>query len=305
MSLITKEVEIQLNASNTKYYESLGYKLPKTKKYGRWTTPKGTKILVKTTDLPNNSHAIVEVQCDGIDCNNILKMEYRQYKKCNHDGKYYCNNCSIKYSGRKEKSIKTRIKKGKSFEEWCIENDRQDVLNRWDYKLNNCKPSEISYGTQTKYYFKCPKDIHESELKSIGDFTSGHEGVMNCKSCNSFAQWGIDNIWEDFINKYWDYDKNTTSPWEVSYCSSSKKVWLKCQEKDYHESYNVCVNNFTSGNCRCPYCSGKKIHPKDSLGQYIIDNFGEEFLYKIWSDKIISLLLNIQLIATKTLCGNV
>ena len=42
--------------------------------------------------------------------------------------------------------------------------------------------------------------------------------------------------------------------------------------------------NFSSGH-RCPYCTGKKIHPKDSIGQLIIDNYGEDFLNIVWSNK--------------------
>ena len=44
-------------------------------------------------------------------------------------------------------------------------------------------------------------------------------------------------------------------------------------------------NNFTSKDSRCPYCKGRKVHRLDSLGQYIIDNYGEEFLWKVWSNK--------------------
>ena len=38
---------------------------------------------------------------------------------------------------------------------------------------------------------------------------------------------------------------------------------------------------------RCPYCNknSSKVHPLDSLGQYIINNYGEEFLWTVWSDK--------------------
>ena len=85
------------------------------------------------------------------------------------------------------------------------------------------------------------------------------------------------------IEDYWDYDKNEISPWDISY-GSHKKIWIKCQKKDYHDSYEVCCKDFVKGS-RCSYCRGRKLHPKDSIGQYIIDNFGEDFLNKIWSDK--------------------
>ena len=89
---------------------------------------------------------------------------------------------------------------------------------------------------------------------------------MNKRGIISFAEWGIENIGEDFLNKYWDYKKNKLDPYKISY-GSHKKVWIKCQEKEYHDSYEILCNSFTSGQ-RCPYCShnGGKCHKLDSLG---------------------------------------
>jgi len=150
------------------------------------------------------------------------------------------------------------LKKGKSFEQYCIENDKQDVLNRWDYELNDCKPNEISRGNRAKkYWFKCPKGIHKSELKDVSNFCHGHEGVMNCKQCNSFAQYGIDILGEDFLEKYWTYNKNKASPWEINHGSNNKKVWINCQECESHGSYLISPNDFIRGR-RCPICNDSK-----------------------------------------------
>ena len=63
--LITKEVEITLNGKNIKYYESLGYPIPRIKnKKGNLTVPFGTKLLVKIEDLQKSSNIQIEVQCD-------------------------------------------------------------------------------------------------------------------------------------------------------------------------------------------------------------------------------------------------
>ena len=281
MGLIDEEVYILLNGKNVKYYENLGYKIPKINNgYGRITIPKGTKIKVKIKDIPKGSHIKVKVKCDK--CNEIHLVEYRQYiKQYNKNNNIFCLKCS--YENRTN-NVSKKIKYEDSFKYWCLEHNKYDILNRWDYNLNNKNPEEIKYKTNNKYYFKCPRELHDSELKRISDFTNGHSGTMDCKQCNSFAQWGIDNICEDFIEKYWDYDKNTLNPWEINH-SSNKKVWIKCQEKDYHKSYEVACNNFTCGKCRCPYCSGKKVNEKDSLNEYIINNLGEEFLYCVWSNK--------------------
>jgi len=168
-----------------------------------------------------------------------------------------------------------------SFEKWCVENNREDILKRWDYDLNNCLPSDIFCKTHKEYYFKCQQGIHNSELKRIVPFINEQYESIACKYCNSFAQWGIDNLGDDFLDKYWS-DNNTINPFELSK-SNSNKVWIRCQEKNYHKDYEVSCANFIKGK-GCPYCINRKIHPQDSLGQYITDNYGQDFLDRIWSD---------------------
>jgi hypothetical protein len=269
MGLITKEVKIGLGGSNIKYYENLGYKIPKENdNRGRLRTPNGTKILVKTKDLQNNSSAKVDIECD--DCGKKIKdIPWQAYIKYIHnDGKYYCKNCAMKLYGSENLSKSLLNKNGKSFEQWCLDNDRQDVLNRWDYDLNNKKPSEICYGTNKKYYFKCPRNIHKSELKQISNLVNNQEGSIKCNKCNSFAQWGIDNLGENFLEKYWDYEKNINiNPWKISH-ASGKYIYIKCQEKDYHGSYPIQCRNFINGN-RCPECQCPK--GEERISNYFMD----------------------------------
>jgi hypothetical protein len=270
MSLITKEVQVKVCTKTIKEnYNNLGYECVI-----------GSIIKIKVEHLTKGSNVLVNVKCDGKSCENpfLNLIKWYDYLKCvKKDGKYYCRKCSAKLYGS-ENQRKTKLKNSKSFEQWCIEGNRQDVLERWDYELNDYKPSEILFSTSKKYYFKCPIRIHKSELKLIGSFTSGQEGSLDCKFCNSFAQWGIDNICSDFLEKYWDYEKNTNiKPWEISRYSSIK-IWIKCQEKDYHKSYIVKCADFVRGN-RCPYCFGKKTHKMDSLGFLFFE------ILNLWSDK--------------------
>ena len=282
MGLISEEVEVVLNPNNVKYYENLNYEIPRhINKSGKLITSMGTKILIKTEHLLAKSSAKVDIKCDN--CDKELKdIIWRDYSsQITKDNIYYCHKCASNLYGAESARL-ARLKNGKSFEQWCIENNRQDILDRWDYELNDCKPNEISYSNAKKYYFKCPIKIHGSELKKINDFVNGSEGSIDCKACKSFAQWGINNLCEDFLDKYWDYDKNTVDPWEISWASSTKQIWIKCQEKDYHESYNTICNSFSNGH-RCGYCNsnGGKVHPLDSLGKYLED---KGLLY-LWSDK--------------------
>lgn len=166
-----------------------------------------------------------------------------------------------------------------SFGQWCLDNNRIDILDRWDYDSNSHDPFRISKASGVKCYFKCPKSIHESEPKVLYSLTNGKVKTFYCNKCNSFAQWGIDNICEDFLERYWDYNKNTVDPWEIAH-ACNKKIWIKCQEKEYHGSYQVSPNKFIEGK-RCPYCakSSGKIHKFDSLG-YLYPE-----VLDIWSNK--------------------
>ena len=71
----------------------------------------------------------------------------------------------------------------------------------------------------------------------------------------------LDNIWN------WERNnKNNINPYEI-YKSCNKKVWLYCQEHDYHNDYGgyeISCLNFYHGH-RCGYCNSKKVHYKDSL----------------------------------------
>lgn len=120
MGLITKEIEVTLS-NNARYYEDLGYLIPRKKdKWGSITIPRGTKILVKVEDLPNNSNVKgIKIKCDNPECNNLYlsPTTWQNYRKnVNKDGTYYCNSCISKlFNG--EKIRKTKLKNGKSFEE--------------------------------------------------------------------------------------------------------------------------------------------------------------------------------------------
>ena len=280
MGLITQEAMIVLNGGNINYFKELNYEIPTyIDKQNRISVKKGTSINVKTQDLTKGSNVMVDVECDR--CAKILAIRWCRYISHKHDNKYYCQKCASGLHG-KDNLKKSILKKSTTFEQWCRKNNKEDLLDRWCYELNKCSPNEVTFRTNAKYYFNCPRDIHSPELKNISVVTRSNGDVIVCNKCNSFAQWGIDNIGGNFLEKYWDYNKNTINPWEVSY-GSGKKVFIKCQEKNYHDSYDIRCSEFSVKNGRCPYCCNHKgkVHPLDSLG-ILLENKG---LINLWSDK--------------------
>ena len=104
MGLISKEIEITLSSKNIKYYENLGYEIPRyyNKRKKTMCVKRGTKIKVIVKDLPIGSHIKVKVKCDY--CGNEYELKYQNYVRHNHDGKIYCKICSSTVLTSKEKN---------------------------------------------------------------------------------------------------------------------------------------------------------------------------------------------------------
>ena len=96
MGLITKEVEVCIVNNNYKYYEDLGYYIPKeVNKNGKEIIKSGTYIKVKTDDLPKDSHYKVDVLCDC--CGDKFTVRYSQYwqNTNRNNGKYICSSTKV------------------------------------------------------------------------------------------------------------------------------------------------------------------------------------------------------------------
>ena len=79
--------------------------------------------------------------------------------------------------------------------------------------------------------------------------------MANHKVKCSFAQWLIDNLGSESIEKYWSY-QNTINPFDISY-ESKVDIWIKCTNNN-HPDYKTKPYCFISGK-RCPVCCNNKI----------------------------------------------
>lgn len=176
--------------------------------------------------------------------------------------------------------MKTIIKT-KSFYTWCIENDYIEIINRWDYDKNIISPKEISYRSNKKFYFKCPRELHESKPFMLSNITKPDRKtrvVLRCDKCESIGQYLVDNFGESGINNYWS-TKNNVDPFLIPK-GTAKKYYIKCQKNREHSDYLTTMNNFINGNRR-PYCNSKIIYYKDSFGYWAENNI-DNFKNKYW-----------------------
>ncbi len=144
------------------------------------------------------------------------------------------------------------------------------------------RTGEVGYNNQGKkmIIISC-KNSHKIDIQ----FDDG--SIIYNKSYDSFKKGNVFHVtYEESIlyyievelgldiNNVWNWDKNNELGIYPNSTSkySHKKVWLYCQEKDYHNynkegnkvGYETSCNNFSKG-CKCCYCGKNKTHWKDSL----------------------------------------
>lgn len=92
--MLTKEIEVRLGGGNTKYFENLGYNIPKKQHSRRKSISVydlSKHLLVKIEDLPKESHVNVLMCCDI--CDKERNIQYREYNKFYINKQYICDNC--------------------------------------------------------------------------------------------------------------------------------------------------------------------------------------------------------------------
>ena len=164
-----------------------------------------------------------------------------------------------------------------SFKQWCEKNNRQDLLDRWDYQLNKFSPNEVAKRDAVDIYLRCARGIHDSQQYNFRSATKNTKA--SCKLCNSFAQHIIDKHGEEYLNYIWS-DKNDKSPWEYQK-GTKDKAWFICVDNPEHEYKQSVVNR--ANDCQCTICNNRLsttgIAKERSVGYLYPESID------VWSDK--------------------
>lgn len=151
-----------------------------------------------------------------------------------------------------------------------------DLNDRFDEEKNGCTTKDVGYKSNLKWWFKCPRGLHESDQYFMCSVTKHPSKNLVCRKCNSVAQVVIDKFGDEYLWSHWHKD-NALSPWEVPAGSGKIYVKIQCGNKDYH-IYDQVASSFAKG-IGCPYCINRKVHPNDSLAAMYPDVIDR------WSDK--------------------
>ena len=219
--ILNDYVEIKVNSNNIKYYENLGYEIPrKIGSKGKIVYDKSKYISVKIKDVNPESTVLVSTTCDV--CGRIKDMRMCSYThRLSKDGLYRCKKCNVETRRKtnierygvehlmKDDEFKNNFKqtmKEKYGVEWALQN--KDLLEKQHNSLLE------HYGTT---HALCNEELlnkcKETNLKKFGETTPLKSEQIKCKIRetnlmkygyeNPMSSKQVQNILKDsLLNKY-------------------------------------------------------------------------------------------------------
>lgn len=134
-----------------------------------------------------------------------------------------------------------------------------EVALEWNYERNALGPSEVSGGTNKKYWWRCKKCGHEWEA-SVASRTKRGSGCPVCAGKEVIT--GVNDLATMFptLILEWDYEKNALDPTRIK-SGSNQKAWWKCSKG---HSWQSVIHTRTLGHCGCPFCANKLVAPGEN-----------------------------------------
>lgn len=168
---------------------------------------------------------------------------------------------------------------------WCTENNREDLLNEWDYEKNEQSPSQISAHNGKKVWWRCSLGHEWDSIIGSRTSTVRPSGCPYCSNppkrilvgFNDFESWCRHNS-KEYLLKEWNDERNTDiTPKDVTY-GSGTKVWWKCNRG--HE-WRVSPSNRVQGT-GCPVCSRTQTSfPEQAIAFYLSKSFNLLQRYRV------------------------
>ncbi len=128
------------------------------------------------------------------------------------------------------------------------------------------KPTEFSFGSAEKVWWKCPRGDDHVWLRAIFRRTSSTGKFYACPFCEGYKVSKTNSLATLFpqVAKEWHPTKNgKLTPQEVG-AKSTKRVWWKCPKGSDHV-WQAHIDIRTRVKHNCPFCSGHMVSKTNSL----------------------------------------
>ncbi|MDF2534446.1 MAG: putative zinc-ribbon domain protein [Bacillales bacterium] len=165
-----------------------------------------------------------------------------------------------------------------SFYQWCIENEKEQLLTEWDYEKNDLDVKEIGYGSNRtiSWIGSCNHEWRTSIKNRVRG--TGCPVCYEEKSGRKIVQRrifkkGINDLATEYpeLVKTWDFNKNGDLLPSECTSGSHKKVWWICPK--CNQSYQSSLSHRTRGR-ECPYETCRREKQAENIKKALIERRG-------------------------------
>jgi hypothetical protein len=149
------------------------------------------------------------------------------------------------------------------------------IAKEWHPKKNkNIKPSQITYGSNSKVWWKCPKGSDHEWEAQVYERTKGKTGCPYCAGQKVSVTNNLE-IKNPDIAKQWHPIKNGDLKPRNVIAGGHKMIWFICPNGPDHE-WKADLSSRVKNNRGCPFCSGSMVSKTNSL-KTISPNIAKEW----------------------------
>ena len=145
-----------------------------------------------------------------------------------------------------------------------------DVAAEWDYERNDRSPSEVTAGSNRKYWWVCDEGPDHRWEAVVVSRTHDGRGCPCCVNQKVSVTNSLAALFPNLAQEF-DSEKNGVTPDEVI-AGSNKRFWWRCRKRcdicgeDAGHSWSTTANERAyHDRTGCPFCAGRKVGPHDSL----------------------------------------
>lgn len=139
----------------------------------------------------------------------------------------------------------------------------------------------VKMNNKRTYKYKC-LECGNIDFKSEYHLNNGSGCNACCKNHQKLIV-GVNSI-HDIATWMEDIMVDNTNAHKYT-CNSCEKIKFKCKDVKYH-IYESSICNVYHSKGSCPFCNPSasgRVHSRDSLGEYVKNKFGSDYLNNIWS----------------------
>ena len=141
--------------------------------------------------------------------------------------------------------------------------NRPELAAEWHIVKNGLlTPEQITFGSNKKVWWQCPKGPDHEWQSTVTDRTSGANGCPFCSGYRASVTNSL-TVMHHRLAAQWHPTKNGDLTPDKYASGSRTRVWWKCGEGSDHEWQAVIANR--AGGNGCPFCSGYRLSVTNSL----------------------------------------